>query len=243
MNQKQEKIVNMFNVIASSYDRTNRVMSLGVDIRWRKEACKKAFEALEREKIECLVDVACGTGDMIIHWHEQANLYGKQIVKSVGIDPSNGMLQVAQEKLATMLASGELRLYQGEAKQLELEESSVDILSIAYGLRNVIEIDAALDEFVRVLKPGGILVILEFMNNDSHGLLGGVMRFYTRKILPFVGALVSRNYEAYKYLPDSIQDFVSTSELVSRLEKRGMNMHFLKGYSANISTLYVGVKV
>ena len=118
----------------------------------------------------------------------------------------------------------------------------MDILSIAYGLRNVVALESALDEFVRVLKKGGVLVILEFMNNKDSGFLQQFMRFYTRKILPLVGGVLSRNYAAYKYLPNSIQDFVSAEDLKGKLENRGVVSYFMKGYSANISTLYVGIK-
>lgn len=240
---KQEQIVNMFDSIASSYDRANRVLSLGIDVRWRKEACVRAFEALGRDEIGRLLDVACGTGDMMSHWHAQAGACGKCIVESIGIDPSSGMLEVAREKLSPLIESGALRLINGEAAELQLESESVDILSIAYGLRNVVELDSALDEFARVLKRGGIVVILEFMNNAQGGLLDRLMRFYTRKILPLVGGLISRNYAAYKYLPDSIDGFVSGEELSRRLGARGVECYLIKGYSANISTLYVGVKV
>lgn len=240
---KQEKIVDMFDEIAPSYDKANRVMSLGIDVSWRVSACKKAFEALGKENIECVLDVACGTGDMLWHWQNEANKVQKHIAHLRGIDPSSGMLEVAHQKLATLLEQGRLVLEKGEAKALDIESQSVDILSIAYGLRNVVALEQALDEFVRVLKPGGVVVILEFMNNKKRGIFDSLMRFYTSKILPLVGGLVSKNYAAYKYLPDSIQNFVSSDELTQKLLERGVKSYFVKSYSANISTLYVGVKL
>ena len=243
MSEKQEQIVNMFNDIAPSYDRANRVMSLGIDVSWRKEACKKAYEALGKDEIQCVLHVACGTGDMLLHWHNEAQKAHKHIIQMRGIDPSLGMLDVARKKLTPFFTSDTLMLDIGEAKALCVESQSVDILSIAYGLRNVVELDKALDEFVRVLKSGGVLVILEFMNNKPRGLLDIFMRFYTRKILPVVGGIISRNYGAYKYLPNSIEGFVSSEELANKLLQRGVKSYFIKGYSANISTLYVGVKV
>lgn len=240
--QKQDSIVDMFNQIAPSYDRANRVMSLGIDVRWRKEACKVAFEALGQKPITRLLDVACGTGDMIQHWHNEILNAQVACAEFVGIDPSQGMLEVAHQKLETLLRDGKLKLVQGEAKALEIESESVDILSIAYGLRNVVELDLALDEFARVLKKGGILVILDFMNDDAKGVLSRLMNFYMQRILPFVGALASQNYKAYRYLPDSIKSFTSSLELVQRLESRGIDKYLVKGYSANISTLYVGIK-
>lgn len=240
--EKQEKIVHMFDDIAKSYDKANRVMSLGIDVRWRKEACKKAFEALGVAEIERIADIACGTGDMIIHWQNEAYNAQKSIQEIVGIDPSKGMLEVAQDKLSHLIDSKKITLEVGEAKALNLDSDSVDILSIAYGLRNVVELDIALDEFARVLKPKGILVILEFMNDTKKGWIRSLMKFYTRKILPFVGGMISKNYAAYAYLPDSIKGFVSVEELEQRLLKRGIESYFIKGYSADISTLYVGIK-
>lgn len=241
--EKQDKIVNMFDEIAPSYDKANRVMSLGIDVSWRVSACKKAFEALGKENIECVLDVACGTGDMLWHWQNEANKAQKHIAHLLGIDPSSGMLEVAHQKLDSLLKQGRLRLEKGEAKALNVESQSVDILSIAYGLRNVVALEEALDEFVRVLKPGGVIVILEFMNNEKKGVFDSLMRFYTSKILPLVGGLVSKNYAAYKYLPDSIQHFVSSEKLAQKLLDRGVKSYFVKSYSANISTLYVGVKI
>lgn len=242
MSEKQEKIISMFDSIASSYDMTNRVMSLGIDVRWRINACKKAFEALKNDKIDCVLDVACGTGDMLWHWHIQAQKAHKHISQMRGIDPSNGMLDVARTKLAKLPETYHLQLDIGEAKKLDIESCSVDILSIAYGLRNVVALDEALNEFVRVLKKGGVIVILEFMNNQQKGLLNRLMRFYTRNMLPIVGGLLSSSYTAYRYLPDSINDFVSIEQLQEKLKERGVKSYFVKGYSANISTLYVGIK-
>lgn len=240
--QKQDIIVDMFNQIAPSYDRANRVMSLGIDVYWRKEACRVAFEALRQKPITRLLDVACGTGDMIQHWYNETLNAQVACAEFVGIDPSKGMLEVAHRKLEVLLQGGKLRLVQGEAKALEIESESVDILSIAYGLRNVVDLDLALDEFVRVLKKGGILVILDFMNDDTKGVFSLLMNFYMQKILPFIGGLASQNYKAYRYLPDSIKSFTSSLGLVQKLEFRGIEKYLMKGYSANISTLYVGIK-
>ena len=240
MSDKQEQIVSMFNEIAPTYDKANRVMSLGIDVSWRVMACKKAFEALGKDHIECVIDVACGTGDMLWHWDYQAKKAHKKIIQMRGIDPSEGMLEIAKQKLAPL--NEYLKLEIGEAKALNIESESVDILSIAYGLRNVVALDSALDEFARVLKKGGVLVILEFMNDENAGFLQQFMRFYTRKILPLVGGLISRNYAAYKYLPNSIKDFVSAQTLKEKCQNRGITSYFMKGYSANISTLYVGIK-
>lgn len=249
---KQKNIINMFESIAKSYDKANRIMSMGIDSSWRKEACAKAVEALnsvdsqDDKNLLNIVDIACGTGDMVLCW---ANAFSAESSKKnstsrqiciTGIDPSAQMLDIARQKCSN---SAICSFMQGEAKKLDIASNSVDILSIAYGLRNVVELDLALQEFARVLKPSGVLVILEFMNNDNSGFLNKLMRFYTRNILPFIGGIISKNYAAYKYLPDSINCFVSLDTLAQKLDSVGIKAFFTKGYSADISTLYIGAKI
>lgn len=231
---KQENIVNMFDNIAKNYDIANRILSLGVDTRWRKEACLKAIKLLQNKPESNLqiVDVACGTGDMILNWLKytiNANI--------TGIDPSTNMLKIAKEKLPK-----EISLIKGEAKRLEIPDGSIDLLSIAYGLRNVVELDSALGEFTRVLKSGGVLVILEFTKKDKQNIFDIIASFYTRKILPLLGGLISKNYKAYKYLPNSVSDFLTLEELEDKLKTLGFNISFKKRYIANLCSLIIAQK-
>lgn len=232
---KQEKIIQMFDEIAGSYDLANRVLSLGIDISWRKKACQLAFEHLGKESVRIL-DVACGTGDMILHWQKNAKEQGVRIERVIGVDPSEGMLKVAREKLP------EVEFIKSEAKELPLESESVDIISIAYGIRNVIERERALREFHRVLKPGGIVAILEFTKSENESWLERLMGFYTKNILPYIGGIISKNYAAYKYLPDSIEEFLTASKLNAELESIGLMPLYSRSYSANISTLFIAKK-
>lgn len=234
LTNKQENIVNMFDNIAKNYDIANRILSLGVDTRWRKEACLKAIKLLQNKPESNLqiVDVACGTGDMILNWLKytiNANI--------TGIDPSTNMLKIAKEKLPK-----EISLIKGEAKLLEIPDGSIDLLSIAYGLRNVVELDSALGEFTRVLKSGGVLVILEFTKKDKQNIFDIIASFYTRKILPLLGGLISKNYKAYKYLPNSVSDFLTLEELEDRLKTLGFNISFKKRYIANLCSLIIAQK-
>lgn len=234
LTNKQENIVSMFDNIAKNYDIANRILSLGVDTRWRKEACLKAIKLLQNKPESNLqiVDVACGTGDMILNWLKytiNANI--------TGIDPSTNMLKIAKEKLPK-----EISLIKGEAKRLEIPSESIDLLSIAYGLRNVVEIDSALGEFTRVLKSGGVLVILEFTKKDKQNIFDIIASFYTRKILPLLGGLISKNYKAYKYLPNSVSDFLTLEELEDRLKTLGFNISFKKRYIANLCSLIIAQK-
>ena len=273
---KQKQIVSMFDNIAKDYDKANHLLSLGIDISWRIDACKRAYKALQStpNKAESnaenkpaskiaskvaskaeqnppsqnlkIADIACGTGDMLLQWHTQASKQNLIIDTLIGIDPSKEMLKIAKQKIQKKLQSSKspkVLIKVGEAKNLSmLEKESVDILSISYGLRNVLEYERALSEFWRVLKPSGVLVVLDFFKKPNPSLLDRFVGIYTRTILPFVGWAISRNYEAYKYLPDSMDSFVSPQKLAQDLQSLGFKQVQIKGYSANISHLVLGVK-
>ncbi|MCF6244409.1 MAG: class I SAM-dependent methyltransferase, partial [Sulfurovum sp.] len=153
---KQDKIVHMFDDIASTYDKANRVLSMGIDIQWRKKGCDKAFEILGKKSLGQVTDVATGTGDLLIYWKEQAAKNGVTIEKYVGVDPSVGMLEVARSKVDFA------EFIEGKAQALPVDDESSDVISISYGIRNVVDRVEALQEFNRALKPGGLVVILEF---------------------------------------------------------------------------------
>ncbi len=235
MNQ-QEKIVSMFDNIAETYDVANRVLSFGVDKGWRKEACDKTFDYYDRSDIPLILDVACGTGDMCEFWKRRAKKRDVTIGEIYGVDPSSGMLEVAKKK------GLEAKFIQAEAKDLPFRDDSVDILSISYGLRNVVDRKEGLREFYRVLKPGGLLVILEFTKLQKQTIPSRIRDFYMKKILPMVGGLLSKNYEAYNYLPNSIEGFLTKEKLTEELEETGFQLLESKGYSMDISTLFIAKK-
>ncbi|MFP6005423.1 bifunctional demethylmenaquinone methyltransferase/2-methoxy-6-polyprenyl-1,4-benzoquinol methylase UbiE [Helicobacter pylori] len=229
---KQEKIINMFDDIASSYDQANRLMSFGLDVKWRERACEHAFLFLENKKALRLVDVACGTGDMLVAWQKSALNCGIEFKECLGIDPSNNMLALAEKKLENKAS-----FIQAQAKDLKgVGNNSVDILSIAYGLRNVVERQEALKEFFRVLKPRGVLVILEFLKKDNPTWLDKISGFYTNKVLPLVGGAISKNYGAYSYLPQSIEGFLSLEGLKHELKNAGFEILRTQDSIAQIST-------
>ena len=234
---RQEKIVNMFDEIAKSYDLANRVLSFGVDKSWRRDACIKTYDYLNNKELDTVLDIACGTGDMCEYWDKIAKEKGINIKKIVGIDPSVGMLEEAKKKglNATFL--------EGEAKDIPAKDKSSDILSISYGLRNVVDRKEALDEFYRVLKSGGYLVILEFTKLPKQNFISKIRDFYMKKILPFIGGILSKNFNAYNYLPNSIEDFLTTQKLVEELKMSGFEIIEVKGYSMDISTLFIAKKV
>jgi len=234
--EKQQKIVTMFDDIAKTYDIANRLLSFGIDKSWRKKAVDTAFELNNSAEIEKIVDVACGTGDMSAFWLKRANEKNIEIEKIVGVDPSVGMLGVAREKLP------HIEFLEGEATKLPFEDNSIDFISITYGIRNVVEREKAFAEFSRVLKPDGLLIILEFMKQDEKKFTSTLTNFYTKKALPFIGGLISGNKEAYQYLPDSIDSFLTTEMMSQELKKSSLNTVFTKDFSMGISTLLIAKK-
>lgn len=234
---KQKKIVSMFDNIAKTYDIANRVLSLGIDKSWRNKACNKSFELYNKTTIEKVVDVACGTGDMILFWKQSAKENQIKLENIIGVDPSSGMMDVAKQKLP------EVEFIQAGAASMPLEDSSADIISISYGIRNVVQRQEAFDEFSRVLKKDGLVVISEFTKNKKETPLDYLTDFYMNKILPFLGGIISKNKEAYTYLPNSIDEFLTTQNLCEELKKAGLEPIYTKAFSMNISTLIIARKV
>ena len=234
--QKQEKIVSMFDDIAPTYDTANRVMSMGVDKSWRRKACDLAYKYYAKDSIDRIVDVACGTGDMMDFWRDRSEKAGIAIGEIVGVDPSVGMVDVARKKYP------KFTYHIAPATEIPLEDTSADFVSITYGIRNVVERKQALDEFNRVLKPGGLVVILEFMKNENPSPIAKVMNYYTNNILPKVGGFISKNIEAYEYLPNSIETFSTVANMQKELEEAGFEMLYTKSFSMDISTLLIARK-
>jgi demethylmenaquinone methyltransferase/2-methoxy-6-polyprenyl-1,4-benzoquinol methylase len=235
--EKQEKIVSMFNNIAGTYDIANRVLSMGIDKSWRNKACNKTFELYAKKDIEKIVDVACGTGDMILFWQQVAKENGINLKNIIGIDPSVGMMEVGKKKLP------DVEFIEAYATQMPLIDKSADIISISYGIRNVVQRQEAFDEFARVLKKDGLVVINEFTKNKKENLLDHLTDFYLNKVLPVLGGLISKNKEAYRYLPDSIDEFLTTENLCKELKQSGLEPVYVKAFSMNISTLIIAKKI
>lgn len=231
---RQKKIVNMFNNIAPTYDIANRLLSFGVDKSWRKKAVVKTLKLYKERDIAQIVDVACGTGDMSAYWLTKGS---SKIAKVSGVDPSTGMLEVAKRKHPN------IEFINSEAINLPFESESVDILSITYGIRNVVERERAFKEFFRVLKKDGLLVILEFMKQDEKRFTSHFTNFYTKKALPFIGGLISGDREAYRYLPESIEDFITTDELKKELKIANLETIYVEDFSFGISTLTISKKL
>lgn len=174
-----------FDKIARDYDRMNRLMTLGLDCRWRK----RAVRGLKGE----VLDVACGTGDMVLELLKQ----GADVT---GVDLSEEMLAIAKRKVK----SGKWKV--ADAEQLPFGDASFDAVTCAFGVRNFVHLEQGLNEMLRVLKPGGQLVILELATPDTP-LVKPFYNLYTRRIIPWLGSRIAGNREAYTYLPASIERF------------------------------------
>lgn len=215
---KPERVRRMFAAIAQSYDLNNRVHSLWQDQLWRRFAVRKA----DLKPGERVLDVACGTGDLSEWFARGVNGPGAAAV--TGVDFTAEMLDIAREKARSrphVWHADRITYLQGDAQDLQIDTASVDVVSIAFGIRNVLDTDRALKEFRRVLKPGGRLMILEF----AEPRLAPVRWFnnlYSKKIMPITATWIAGDRSgAYKYLPKSVTTFWTPEELTHKLERAG----------------------
>ncbi len=215
-------VAEMFDRIAFRYDFLNSLLSMRQDKRWRKELVK----SLPKVQNGHLLDVACGTGDVI----QSAYTFRKDYTFFTGIDISKEMLKIAEKKLKP-----EVCLKEMSAELLNFKDSTFDAITISFGLRNVQNKEKALKEFLRVLKPGSSLLILEFFNAPS-GFMSYLFRFYFHVILPIIAALFS-DKKAYSYLPHSVETFYKLEELKKILSDLGFEFKRQKTFLWGACTL------
>lgn len=225
---KAARVRAMFSAIASSYDLNNRIHSLGTDRAWRRAAVTLAgMKAGER-----VLDVACGTGDLALEFVRRG---AGQVW---GVDFTPAMLEIACRKNSTTMP-----LYlAGDAMRLPMPDQCVDIVSIAFGIRNVADSAIALREFARVLVPGGRLVILEFSHPKSRWF-GPLYRFYCRHIMPRTATLIAGDRTgAYRYLPSSVDTFLDRTQMMQSIEHAGFTQISVQSLTLGIALLYRAVK-
>jgi demethylmenaquinone methyltransferase/2-methoxy-6-polyprenyl-1,4-benzoquinol methylase len=208
---KRSRVQKMFAAIAPSYDLNNRLHSLWMDQRWRKKAVKLA----EVKPTDVVVDVACGTGDLTLQF-----LTAKPQA-AIGIDFTYEMLPIALSKSQIAIRKSQIHYLNGDAQSLPLPDQSADIVSIAFGIRNVQDPRIALREFHRILRPGGRVIILEF-SLPSNPILRRLYNFYFTKILPRTATLISGDKTgAYKYLPQSVNTFIGREQMMLMMRDAG----------------------
>ena len=221
----------MFDVIAPRYDLLNRLLSAGIDRRWRAAAIK----SLELSGTETLVDVCCGTGDVAL----EARRGSSAAARVVGVDFSGAMLGLGRQKVEIACESNRIALVRGDAMRLPIASRSADAVTIAFGIRNVQRPEAACAELVRVLRPGGRLAILEF-GVPRVPCIKPLYLWYFTHVLPRVGRAISGHGAAYSYLPASVGTFAPPSEFVGTLRAAGFDNVRADPLTFGIVYLYTG---
>jgi demethylmenaquinone methyltransferase/2-methoxy-6-polyprenyl-1,4-benzoquinol methylase len=229
---KKQQVAAMFDDIAFKYDFLNRFLSAGIDIRWRKKAIKQ-IAALQPKLI---LDVATGTADVAIM--ASAILKPEKII---GIDISDGMLEVGRQKIAKAGLTNTIELLNGDSETISFKDGTFDAVTVAFGVRNFQHLEKGLSEILRVLKPGGKLVVLEFSKPKMPGVKT-IYDLYMKVITPNVGKLFSKNRNAYKYLDASIQKFPEGKNFTQILDNLGYLNTYCKPLSLGICSIYCGTK-
>ncbi len=228
---KKEQVARMFDSISGNYDFLNHFLSLGIDIRWRK----KAVKLLTAGKPKLILDVATGTGDFAV---ETLKLNPDKVI---GVDISEGMLEVGRKKMKERGYDAKIELLSGDSENLPFEENKFDAVVVAFGVRNFENLEKGIAEMYRVLKPGGRMVVLEFSKPRMFPFKQ-FYNFYFNFILPKIGKLISRDPAAYTYLPESVQAFPDGDHFVNILNRLGFKETVCKPLTLGISSLYTGIK-
>lgn len=230
---KTEKIRDLFNSIAEDYDKLNHILSLGVDRTWRKRAIK----CIAEDKPQRILDIACGTGDFSLEIARRTN----PETMIVGLDLSEGMLEVMDRKVAEAGLSGRISTRQGNSEAMDFADDLFDRVTIAFGIRNFENRETALKEILRILKPGGRLVILE-LSVPSNTVLRWFYNLYFTKVLPWIGGAVSGDKAAYSYLPASVIQFPGKEEWMATMSSCGYKEVRHKAFTFGICRMYTGEK-
>ncbi len=228
---KKKQVAEMFDSISGKYDFLNHFLSLGIDIRWRKKAIKM-LKDLQPKRI---LDIATGTGDFAI---ESLKLNPEKVI---GVDISEGMLNVGRQKMEKRGFSNIIDMQSGDSENLQFEDNTFDAVIVAFGVRNFENLEKGLSEMNRVLRPGGRAVILEF-SKPTVFPIKQLYNFYFRWILPKIGKVVSKDNAAYTYLPESVNEFPFGNDFLIILEKTGYKNTKCKPLTLGISSIYVAEK-
>ncbi len=209
---KTQQVARMFDNIAHSYDFLNHLFSFGIDVLWRK----KAIRILRKEQPQEVMDMATGTADFAI----EAVRMGLTDARITGVDISPGMLEVGRKKVAKRGYTDAITLMEGDSVDLPFADGHFDAYTVAFGVRNFEQLEQGLSEMMRVLKPGGLGIILEF-SKPRRFPMKQLFAFYFRFIMPTIGKLVSKDNAAYAYLPESVQAFPEGRAFLDVLDRVG----------------------
>ena len=226
---KKKEIKKMFNNIAKSYDTLNRILSLGIDVWWRKKAVKQ----LNNPKI--ILDVATGTADFAISAAKNTN------ATITGIDISDKMLEIGEKKIKKLNLENRITLKLGDAEETSFKENTFDAITIGFGVRNFENLDLGLKEMHRILKKNGQVAILE-PSIPTLFPLKQIYNLYFQFLLPKIGGWFSRDTSAYSYLPNSVKSFPSKKQFLEKLKKIGFSKQRHISLSFGIVSLYIAIK-
>lgn len=228
---KKEQVAEMFNNISKRYDFLNHFLSLGIDKGWRRNVVKLA----KAEQPERILDLATGTADQAIA------LRITEPKEIIGVDISEGMLEQGRAKVTKKGLDDLITLSLGDSENLPFDDDHFDVLTVSFGVRNYENLEKGLAEMLRVTKPGGKVIILEFSQPEKFPMKQ-LFGFYSKRILPAVGRIVSKDARAYTYLPDSVEAFPYGQAFTDVLNKLGYRDTSISPQTFGIASIYTGTK-
>jgi demethylmenaquinone methyltransferase/2-methoxy-6-polyprenyl-1,4-benzoquinol methylase len=228
---KKEQIAHMFDAISENYDPLNRVISFGIDVKWRK----KVLQIVSQSNPKTVLDIATGTGDLAILMAQT------KATKIIGLDISAGMLEVGRKKINVNKLSNTIEMILADSEEMPFEDSSFDAITVAFGVRNFENLEKGLAEILRVLKPNGVFVILETSVPEKTPFKQGYT-FYSKNILPIIGKLFSKDNVAYGYLSESAAAFPYGEALNNILRKIGFIEVKAMPQTFGVATIYSATK-
>ncbi len=228
---KKEQVAQMFDTISKNYDDLNRVISFGIDVKWRK----KVVQIIGKTNPKQILDIATGTGDLAIM------MAGLNPDRVVGLDISSGMLEVGKQKIGKQNLSDTIDMIVGDSENMPFDDNTFDAITVSFGVRNFANLDKGLTEIRRVLKPSGTLVVLETSVPTKFPYKQGY-RFHTAVILPIIGKLFSKDKVAYSYLSESANSFPFGEKFNNILLKNGFTTAIDKPVTFGVASIYIATK-
>ena len=229
---KKEQVAQMFDNISGNYDGMNRIISFGIDVKWRK----KVVSLVKKCNPTDVLDIATGTGDLAINIAKETS-----VKKVVGLDISQGMLNVGKEKIAKEKLTDKIEMILGDSEKMPFKDNSFDAITVAFGVRNFEHLEKGLTEILRVLKPKGTFVILE-TSVPEKSPFKQFYNFHSKRILPLMGKLFSKEGSAYNYLSESASKFPYGEKLNNILRKVGFIDVENKPQTFGVATIYTATK-
>ena len=229
---KKEQVEKMFDTISENYDGLNRIISFGTDIKWRK----KVLAIIINHQPESILDIATGTGDLAIKFAEKTSA-----TKIIGLDLSEGMLSIARKKVADTELKNTIEFIKGDSEALPFKDNMFDAITVSFGIRNFENLEKGLSELLRVIKPKGLLIILETSVPTKFPFKQGY-QFHSKTVLPLIGKLFSKDKVAYNYLSESASVFPYGEKLNNILRKIGFINVINKPQTFGVATIYTATK-